>query len=386
MLRLPVDKSSLICLGMMSGTSGDGIDTAIVHVDLSNAQWTARVQASQTHEYTQEMQHLLDNADRLGVADVAEANFLLGQRFADAALDTMAEAGLSPDQIDLIASHGHTLYHDPPQCTLQVGEGSVIAERTGCLTVSDFRPADLAAGGQGAPLVPRIDALLFCPPGSGIVAVNLGGIANVTYCPDGDNVIAFDTGPGNALIDAAIRDLSKGARRYDKNGALAASGDADEAAVERFIQSDNYFRRPAPKSTGRHYFGDAALRRLQEIRQFSRIEDLVATATRITARTLVEALDAWVFPAGPVKKVLVSGGGAHNATLLSAIRAGLAGVPVEPLSQDGFTVENKEAGAFAILGAMTLRGIPGNVPAATGAGAPAILGKLSFPHVKGPQR
>lgn len=374
----------MLYIGLMSGTSADGIDAALV--DLSGRdrlRW--KLLAFRTYPHPKGLAHRIREAD--GRAALCELDFLLGEAFATAALSLLRSAGVSPRRVAAIGSHGQTVWHIPrggkgAPSTMQIGEPAVIAERTTLPVVADFRPADVAAGGEGAPLVPLADVLLFRKPGILRMTQNLGGIGNVTAVPpDAKAAFAFDTGPANALIDEAMRRLTKGRLSFDRGGRLAAAGRVDETAL-RAMLADPHFRRSPPKSTGREHFGAAWL--APWLRRFrGRPRDLVATLTRLTARSIAEAYRCFVFPRFPARlrrEVILSGGGALNPTLVAMLRAELPGVAVRTSADFGIPVQAKEAIAFAILAHRTMHGLPGNLPAATGAKRTVVLGKICDPN------
>jgi anhydro-N-acetylmuramic acid kinase len=336
-------------------------------------------------------------------------NFLLGELFADAVIRLSRESGIPLKSIDLIGSHGQTIHHIPAgmsagiagplrrfggstvRSTLQIGEPSVIAERTGITTVADFRPRDVAAGGQGAPLVPLADHFLFSHPRKSRAIQNIGGIANVTHLPRGGrlgDVLAFDTGPGNMIIDRAASCVTGGRRTFDRAGAMAARGTVCQALLEKWMRH-KYFRRRPPKTTGREDFGvEFADGLFAACRDAGLCDaDILATVTALTARSIAQAYRR--FLAGAVDEVIVCGGGGWNDTLLAMLRgelarAGMTGRVVR-MDDMGLSADAKEAVSFAILAAQTIRGLSGNVPSATGASRPAILGKI-VPGTTAPRR
>jgi anhydro-N-acetylmuramic acid kinase len=317
-------------------------------------------------------------------------NFSLGRAFGAAALDAAYEAGLSIKEIDLIGSHGQTLWHEPPVedgrgSTLQLGEPAVIAEMTGVPVVSNFRPRDMAAGGQGAPLVPLADWLLFSHPTKIRAAQNIGGIANVTYIPPspqerqagGESVIAFDTGPGNMLIDEAVRLATEGAQDYDNDGVLAAQGNVDESLLSDWL-TEPFFQQRPPRSTGRELFGAqrAAEYWSQSRQRRLNPNDIVATLTALTVRSIEHAYRTFlpVFP----DEVIISGGGARNTTLMRMLADRLAPARVTTSDEYGLGIEAKEAVAFAVLAYESWHRRAGNIPAATGASHPVVLGSITY--------
>ena len=370
-----------VFVGLMSGTSLDGISAAAVRFtrDAAGAlRWD--VLAFVGSEYSAEQRARLAAALASGTArDYCRLSFDVGGWLADAAVAVLAEAGVPRAEVRAIGTHGQTIWHEPPHSTWQLGEAAVIAERTGVDVVSDFRVRDVAAGGQGAPLVPIADALLFS--GAEWRALqNLGGIGNVTVLPPGgrlDGVRAFDTGPGVAVIDAAVRSLVPGAA-FDEGGALAARGSPVAEVVDELL-AHPYFASPPPKSTGRELFDVAYVRRLiaraRALRPTCTAEDVIATATALTARSIGDAYRR--FMPEPVAEVLLSGGGAKNPTLVRHIERELAPLSVRPFSARFFDGDAKEAVAFALLAYLHVNGEPGNVPRATGARGPRILGKLT---------
>jgi anhydro-N-acetylmuramic acid kinase len=312
-------------------------------------------------------------------AGVCAANVLVGEAFAGAAIAVAEAAGLSISEVDLIASHGQTVYHQVApgevRSTLQIGAPAVIAEHTGCSVVADFRPRDIAAGGQGAPLVPYLDALLFADGRLHRAVQNIGGIANVTYLPPGGVPAAFDTGPGNVLLDEAVRLLSDGRAGFDQDGRMAAQGSVDRELLDEWL-AHPFFHRPPPKSTGREQWGPAEARRYvgQARDQGLSDADIVATLTAFTAWSIAAAYRAYC---GRVDEVIVAGGGVRNLALLALLRDALPGTAVRPIDEFGLDADAKEAVAFALLGYAGLHGWPNNVPAATGAAHPVVLGSLT---------
>jgi anhydro-N-acetylmuramic acid kinase len=361
----------MIVAGIMSGTSLDGIDVAMV--DIRGRSFS--VMDSWTVPYPAGVRQAILKAS--SPADIARLHFLLGELYAEAVTRKKHHP-------ELIACHGQTIHHEGEPLpylgrriasTLQIGEAAVIAERTGIPVVSDFRPRDIAAGGRGAPLVPFVDYLLFRHPRRGRVALNIGGIANVTIIPAGarpDQVVAFDTGPGNMVIDALVELRTKGKRTFDKDGKLAARGKVDTALLRRLLAAP-YYRKNPPKTAGREQYGDAFVERLLRARR--PLVDLIATATLLTASAI--ALGIRRFAPSPVDELIVSGGGAKNPVIMKHMAALLPGVAVATSSDFGIDIDAKEAIAFAILGYQTWRGRPSNLPSATGARRPVILGSIT---------
>jgi len=383
-------------VGLMSGTSLDGIDAALVEVDgTGEHDVSARVIRSITLDYDAERREAIHAGILAGTADaLCGLHADLGEWLAEAVLRVCAEAEVDPGSVDAVGSHGQTVWHRPPAegrrgATLQLGDAATIAERTGIAVVGDFRTRDVAAGGQGAPLVPWVDRALFSADGKRRALQNIGGIANVSLVPprgSGGPVFAFDTGPGNALIDAAVELATDGRATFDRDGRLAARGVADAALLAELLRHP-YFAAAPPKSTGREEFGRPFVARMVEALRPEGDRDwleLVATLTELTARTIAGAYERWLLPRG-VDEVVVTGGGARNPTLMGRIRALLDPLPVIDAGQAGIDADAKEAVAFALLAWAHLRGIPANVPEATGAAGPRVLGSYT-PGARAPAR
>lgn len=374
-----------VAIGLMSGTSCDGIDAALVRIRNSGEDTRPDLIDFRTFPYEPELRRRLLDPGK-DAREVCLLNFLLGERMADAALAMMKSAGDKGIATDFIASHGHTVAHVPPGReqedigTLQIGEPAVMAERTGLWVVSDFRPRDMAAGGQGAPLVPYADWLLFRRSRGVTVCLNVGGIANLTVVPPKlEEVIAFDTGPGCMIIDGAARMLSEGALEMDEDGKAAASGRVVAELLAALLDHP-YFELPPPKSTGSEMFGpDVYLARALVDQAHHSFQDVMATVTAVVAKSVIQAVDRFVKPAHAPSRLVVSGGGAFNPALIRLLKEGLSNVEVLRSEDLGLRSDAKEAVAFALLGNETLRGRPANVPSATGAGHYAILGKITPP-------
>ncbi len=367
----------------MSGTSSDGVDAALVSVQRRGSAIDAVFERSASVPYAPAMRRRLLRAAGGGAVSAAELAALgraLGERFAAVVSSVARRAGSRP--IDLVGCHGHTVHHDPSgeRVTLQLGEAAIVAVSTGITTVADFRPADVAAGGEGAPLVPFTHAALFRHPRQGRAVQNLGGIGNVTYLPPGrglTGVRAFDTGPGNIVIDGVVRRLSGGRRWLDRGGVRAARGRVDQSLIARLLRHES-FHRPPPKSTGRELFDDAYVDALIAAgrRRHLSDDDLIATATALTAASCADAYQRFLLPQGPIDEVLLCGGGAANPTLVRMLRTALPFARVQSTAALGVPPQAVEAIAFAVLAAATVWGLPSNVPSATGAGCPLVLGKV----------
>jgi len=366
----------------MSGTSVDGIDAAVVEIAGSGPDLRlGRVLGGVTVPFRDEERARIHALFDGHVADICEMNAVLGELFAHAALAAIAEAGLEPSDVHLVGSHGQTVYHVPrggarAPSSLQIGDPSVIAEITGITTVADFRARDIAAGGEGAPLVPYVDWALCRRSDSTIALQNIGGIANVTVVtPNLDGVVAFDTGPGNMVIDAAAGIATGGMLGYDEDGRIASAHDADEGLVVELLR-DDYFSKPPPKSTGREYWGADYVSAVAG-RWDGSPECLVSTMTEFVARSIGDAYERYVFPRHEPAAVYLSGGGRRNPVLTARLGEILAPVPVGDSSELGLDVDFKEAIAFAVLANETICGQASNVPSATGARGPRVLGVVS---------
>lgn len=352
--------------GLISGTSVDGIDVAIVDIDQE-----IRLIAHDTVQYPAEVRSAILSVSNANThtAHISRLNFILGELFAEAIGATCKRHGIDRQSIELIGSHGQTIFHEgdsveyaghPVASTLQIGEGAVIAERTGVLTISDFRVADMAAGGKGAPLAPYLDYRFFRSDTLGRVALNIGGIANITVIPAGASpgqVLAFDTGPGNMIMDAL-------APPFDRNGEKARAGRVNEALLERLL-ADPFYRRPPPKTAGREQYG-------ADFIESAGID--LTTAAEFTVRTIVLAISGFQ----GVDEVIVSGGGAHNGYLMERLRE-LLKQRVVTSAEFGLDVDAKEAVLFAVMAYESYHGQPCNIPSATGARRAVMLGKLSRP-------
>jgi anhydro-N-acetylmuramic acid kinase len=371
----------------MSGTSADGVDAALVEWPDGPETRPFRLVAHVHEAFAPELQdriHALA-AGRVLASDalreLATLDVLLGERFAAAALAAASAAGAAPDSIDAVASHGQTVAHHPEaRATLQIGDPAVIAERTGLTTVADFRPRDLAAGGEGAPLAPFFHRAAFGAAEESRLVLNLGGIANVTWLPRGgdpDAVVAFDVGPANALLDGVVRAQTGGRERMDRDGARARRGRVDTALLARLLD-DDFLRRPPPKSTGRERYGLLEAEGLAaEWRAQGRPpEDLVATLVAFTSRAISLACEEFLEGSSKLDRLLVGGGGARNPAVLDALRRDLAGVPVETFEAAGVPSDAAEAMAFSLLGRNALLGIPNHLPRCTGAARAAVLGEI----------
>ena len=419
----------LLVLGLMSGTSADGIDVALARISGTPPQLDAKLLKHTSIEFPPALRkEILRVAEQQPVSagELSQLNFRLGETFAEAALTACKRFRIPAKQIALLGSHGQTIFHQgqpvpflgrPTASTLQIGEPAIIAARTGITTIADFRPADIALHGQGAPLVPYADYLLYRHAKLGRVSLNLGGIANITVLPAAakpSQVFAFDTGPANMLVDALVSHFTHGRQRYDKNAAIARTGRSLPALLDELLR-DPYLKLAPPKSTGREYYGHAYTKKILALGRRHRAQpaDLIRAATIFTALSVVDALNRFVLPRHKIHQLIVSGGGAQNPLILAQLTAalGLDGVgarfsaspsytelrlgaqhaaphlskvptsskiEVLPSSQLGVPTDAKEAFAFALLAYETFHHRPANLPSATGASGPAILGKISY--------
>ena len=386
-------KPSLV-LGMMSGTSADGIDVALARLSGAPPKLNAKLLEHTSVKFPPAARkEILRVAEQhpISAGALSQLNFRLGEIFAAAALAACRKFRISPKRISLIGSHGQTIFHQgSPMAylgsltasTLQIGEGSVIAARTGITTVADFRTADMALGGQGAPLVPYADYLLYRHAKLGRVSLNLGGIANITVLPRAakpQQVFAFDTGPANMLIDALVSHHTRGRRRFDANAQLASQGRSLPALLNELLR-DPYLKLSPPKSTGREYYGHAYVQKVLALarRHHAKPDDTIRAATIFTALSVVDALNRFVLPKTKIHQLIVSGGGVHNPLILAQLSAALPGIEVLPSSRLGIPEDAKEAFAFALLAYEAFHQRPANLPSATGARGAAILGKISY--------
>ncbi|MGA7794169.1 MAG: anhydro-N-acetylmuramic acid kinase [Candidatus Acidiferrales bacterium] len=379
-----------LALGIMSGTSADGIDVALARMSGRKAS----LEDFAAFPFPRQVQKTilkLGEGRPVTTGEISQLNFLLGELFAGAALAACKKFRVTPAQIDAIGSHGQTIFHQGTPTrfngqsvasTLQIGEPSVIAARTGITTVGDFRPADMAAGGQGAPLVPFVDFLLYRHRQIGRVALNIGGIANVTVIPAGarlEDVFAFDTGPGNMVIDALVRHFTHGRKGFDRSAEMAAKGNLLSGLLQTLLR-DRYFSKLPPKTAGREQYGERYLRALLSHREARSAdpEDVIRTATILTALSILDAFHRFVAPKVKIGELIVSGGGAHNPLIMAQLESGLSGVRVREAGELGVSGDAKEAFAFAVLAYETLHKRPANVPGATGAKKAVVLGKICY--------
>ena len=414
----------------MSGTSADGIDIALTKISGAPPNLNAKLLNHASVDFPPQVRkEILRIAEQTPVpaGDLSQMNFRLGEIYAEAALTACKRFRVAPRKIALLGNHGQTIFHQgppvqylgrPTASTLQIGDGNVIAVRTGITTISDFRPADIALGGQGAPLVPYADYLLYRHAKLGRVSLNLGGIANITVLPAAckpSQVFAFDTGPANILVDALVQHFTRGRQRFDKDAKLAQSGRAAPALVDELMH-DPYLTQKPPKSTGREYYGTAYVKNLLAAGRHHHVRpaDLVRAVTVFTALSVIDALNRFVLPQHEIDQLIVSGGGAKNPLIMAQLEAALAprvGAQLHPEVYDrraavpqprtmpsssklkavssnpiqivpsddlGVPTAAKEAFAFALMAYETFHQRPSNLPSATGASGSAILGKISY--------
>jgi anhydro-N-acetylmuramic acid kinase len=384
-------------IGLMSGTSADGIDAALVRIDGAPPALTAKLEAHHHANFPRRVREAIlriANGGQTTSAELSRLNFLLGEEFARAAIAACKEWRVKLSEIDLIGSHGQTIYHQgiPSRflgaraiaSTLQIGEPSIIAERTGVPVVADFRPADMAAGGQGAPLVPFVDYLLYRDEARGRVALNIGGIANVTVIParaKPADVIAFDTGPGNMIIDALAEAATRGKARFDRDARIALAGRTIPELLAHLMR-DPYLRKKPPKTAGREQFGrDYAAKILAWGKKHgAKPAGLVRTATVFTSLSIADAFRRFIFGRCKIDELIVAGGGAKNPLLMAELAALLPQLNIIPAEHFGTSAEAKEAFAFAVLAYEAYHGRANNLPSATGASHGVIMGTLVHPN------
>lgn len=383
-------------IGLMSGTSADGVDTALVEIHQRRRKLHAKLLAFNVYKFPLRLKQLifqlfLDQAGSLSLT--CQLNFALGKVFAEAVLELLRKSGVPPQEIQAIGSHGQTVYHLPPSLarqkgtipsTLQIGDASVIALHTGIPTVADFRTADVAAGGEGAPLIPFADFHLLAHPRRTRIVQNIGGIANCTVLPAGcqlADVTAFDTGPGNMVIDALVRIVTAGKKQFDKNGSLARRGQINKKILKYYL-AHRYFKITPPKTTGRELFGEQFAQKFWYHCQQKQLypQDAIATATALTAESIIQAYEQFIFPRYKVSEVILGGGGAENKAIVGMLRNRLPS-EIKLLKHEdlGINSKAKEAIAFALLAYACIKRIPANVPSVTGANRAVILGKIYQP-------
>lgn len=380
----------MIVAGVMSGTSADGVDVAIVSIQGRGSYLSFDLLLHDHSEYPRAIRNAVlaaMNASRTSVAELSRLNFRLGEFYAEAVRKAQRET--AGTKLDLVGCHGQTLYHQGTAasylgkeiaCTWQTGEGSIVAARLGVPVVSDFRPADMAAGGKGAPLVPFLDYAIFRSKSKGRIVQNIGGIANLTAIPADakpEDLVAFDTGPGNMVIDCLMQMLFK--KSYDHDGATARRGKVIQPVLQQLLDA-GYFKIKPPKTAGREEFGSRYAQQFLRICGRAAKADVIATATALTAASMAQALQRFVLKKSGYRDWVVSGGGTKNGMLIEMIQkeADNLGLWLRHSDEFGVPSQAKEAVAFALLAYQTFNGLPGNVPSATGAKRGAVLGKISY--------
>jgi anhydro-N-acetylmuramic acid kinase len=380
-------------IGMMSGTSADGIDVALLRIEGAPPAISAKLEAHHRASFPAAVRRAIlrmANGGTTTTEEISQLNFLLGEEFARAVIEACRRWRVPLASVDLIGSHGQTIYHQgmasrflgarAVASTLQIGEASIIAARTGVPTIADFRPADIAAGGQGAPLVPFVDYLLYRQSSRSRVALNIGGIANVTVIPAGArpaDVRAFDTGPGNMIIDALAEHATRGRASFDRDARIALGGQMIARLLTRMMR-DPYLRKKPPKTAGREQFGRAYAEGLIAWgRQHrARPADLLRTATVFTSLSIADSLYRFVLRRTKIEELIVAGGGAKNPLIIAQLAAALPGIDIVPANHFGVPAEAKEAFAFAVLAYEAYHHRANNLPSATGARDPVVMGKL----------
>lgn len=382
------DKKGKIVIGLMSGTSVDGIDAAVVKIKDSGIKSKIKPLGFICKKYSPKLKkRLLEINEITAIKEISELNYLVAEEFAKAAALCAKKFVSDISNVDLIGSHGQTIYHNPPSrrvgipATFQIGDIDVIAEKTGVSTAGDFRQRDMAAGGEGAPIMPYIDYLLFNKRShSPLLAQNIGGIANVTVVTRRlDDMIAFDTGPGNMLMDGIMRINSNGKKLFDKNGVIAKSGIVNEELLQKLLL-DKYYRQKPPKSTGAEKFGAKAAENLYKLIKTKKInfEDMMRTLLELTVETIAQAYKNFIFPKHTIEKVVLSGGGTNNIFMVSELRTRLAGIEIVSSDAFGIPACAKEAIGMAVLANELVSGNKTNVPSCTGARRYVSLGKISY--------
>ncbi len=385
------EKKSRLVIGLMSGTSVDGIDAAIAEIEGSGTGMKMRQIDFITVPFPEGFKELVIRNSLTGtsdVADIARLNFLIAQLYADAVRRLCNHAGVKTQDVDLIGSHGQTIHHLPRaermfgkdvSATLQIGDPSVLAKLTGIATVGDFRVGDIALGGQGAPLVPYFDYILFRSNEKSRSLLNIGGISNITYLPKGcgtQDVLAFDTGPGNMIVDRLMKKMFN--KDFDEGGAIAIAGTIQGDMID-WLMTDTFVRMAPPKSTGRERYGDPFVTSLLEKYGGRRIEDIIATVSEFTAVSVYTNYLLFLKTKGGIDELFVSGGGAHNRYILDSLRNHFGGVSVAAAEDIGISSDAKEALCFAVLANELISGNPANLPSVTGASKETLLGKICLP-------
>ncbi len=385
-------KKEILTIGLMSGTSMDGIDAALVRLRGNGEKTNVDLLHFMTYEYPADLRDKLLQISQVGAGSVEQIctlNFVVGEYFSDAALEICRQGDIDPANLDLIGSHGQTIHHLPNRTkvynkfigsTLQIGEPAVIANRTGILTVANFRSADMAVGGQGAPLIPYFDYLVFQSNQKNRVILNIGGISNFTVLKRNcsrNSVIAYDTGPGNMVINSLMKNLFD--KEFDESGKIALSGKVSNQLLEN-LKKHPYFEKSIPKSTGREKFGDVFVSEILKKAGKLRLtkEDIIATVTELTSWSIADALKYSSLDISDVDELIVSGGGVHNKVIMASLKEKFNHSKILSTDDFGISSDAKEAICFAVLANETISGNPANVSSVTGAKRPAILGTISY--------
>jgi anhydro-N-acetylmuramic acid kinase len=371
-------KTERLVIGVMSGTSLDGIDIALVRLIGSGKTMDIELRHFTTYPLSEHWRQRIQAAFSGDTGQICRLNFDLGNHLGRLIRQFCVEHDQPLDAVDAIGCHGQTIYHIDGHSTLQIGEADLIAKMTGILVVSDFRSADIAVGGTGAPLVPYLDRILYSDPTAGTAIQNLGGIGNVTYLPPNpaDDVLAFDTGPANAVLNEMVEVMTAGHHHCDQDAFFSAQGHCDSILLDRLL-THPFFYKPLPKSTGREMFGKAYVDQIiQEYPQLPKV-DLLRTLVSLVTHSIVKAYQTYL---PSPSKVYLCGGGVHHPMIMAELKALLTGKCVEPLPhRQGITADSKEAVAFAVLAHERINNTPANLPSVTGASRPTVLGKISTP-------
>lgn len=378
-----INKKKRLVAGLMSGTSLDGIDCVIVEIEGNGLNTKIKTIAYKNKKMDETLRNKILRASSIEESSVdliCRLNFEVGEVLAETVIETCEEFNIPLDELDLIGSHGQTIYHIPQNSTLQIGELSIIAERTGAITIGDFRVRDVAAGGHGAPLVPYSEYLIYRSKDKNIALQNIGGIGNVTVIPKNctiDQIFAFDTGPGNMVIDYIVTELTEGKKTYDENGSMAKKGQINKHMLSELMQHP-YIKKEPPKTTGREDFGVHFSKEILARYRNENVSDvdILATVTYFTAKSIVDSYKRWILPETPLDLVIVGGGGSYNNTLLKYIKKELEGISVVTQEDIGYSSDAKEAIAFAVLANETIYGNFNNIPNVTKAKHPVVMGKI----------
>lgn len=382
-----LSKEEKLAVGLISGTSMDGIDACLLRIRGIGTDTKFEVIDFLCEKYSVESKRVLENIENdFDVQLLSDLNFIIGKEFASTASRIIEKNGFENSEIDFIGTHGQTVFHNPPSLknnvssTLQIGEVDVICEETGITTVGDFRTKDIASGGEAAPFIPYLDFVSFSKLGRNVIAQNIGGIANCTLVTsDWNDLIAFDTGPGNSLLDSVVYVETGGKKNFDDNGELASKGSVNKKLLKNLLEN-SYFKLSPPKSTGKEFFG---LSMAKELLEFSKnpgikLEDILCTLVEYTSETIVSSYEKFIFPYHEAEEVILSGGGAHNPYLVERLKKRLGSIELSISDRYGIPADAKEAAGFAIFANETLHGNTTNISKITGAKNSNVLGKISI--------